>query len=576
MGLEPAQPDVRTANDGPVSSSRWAGLVLVVSLAAPLLLLAKAPSTQDQEGPAAPPLFQGWGKPDLAIVVSGQTHGYLQPCGCSRPQFGGLARRYNFIKSLKDKGWQVVAVDLGDILQTHGPLTRLKYATSMKALQLMGYSAVGIGQRELLMPLHDALAEFSVDHEKPRPVALNLANIEKKEQVFFDLNARQYEIVNTKPSVGVIGLVGNHVAERVVKKLPSNEKEIRFTDNGKLLGPALQVLAQQKVDFAIVLYQGKEKEEKKDEATGKDEIEEPALACAEYCHQLHAKDRSLTPVRLIVCLSDDDEPPSAPTFNPRAPSIPIVTLGHKGRYVGVIGFFKKGAALYSKYQLVSIGPDFETKSGLEKANPVNVLMEDYAKAVQKGGFLGKWPRGKHAIQVKHANARYVGSDRCADCHEHAYAVWEKSGHAHAYDTLVNATNPSLRQHDPECIMCHTVGFQHPTGYFDPPQGSTPKQVDKHNVKLRHVGCENCHGPCSDHVNNPQDKALYPVINPFRAPANENEQQKKNRMLRLDFFCQKCHDIENDVHWNKVDFIQGKWMKIEHATPKGGKGKKAAP
>src|SRR5262245_1175096 len=45
--------------------------------------------------PKAPvfPTFVGWDKPrppDLAIVISGQTHGYLQPCGCSYPQKGGL------------------------------------------------------------------------------------------------------------------------------------------------------------------------------------------------------------------------------------------------------------------------------------------------------------------------------------------------------------------------------------------------------------------------------------------------------------------------------------------------------
>src|SRR5262249_15321878 len=67
------------------------------------------------------PIFVGWDKPrppDLAIVISGQTHGYLQPCGCSYPQKGGLARRYNFMQTLKDKGWPVTAVDLGDIAQS--------------------------------------------------------------------------------------------------------------------------------------------------------------------------------------------------------------------------------------------------------------------------------------------------------------------------------------------------------------------------------------------------------------------------------------------------------------------------
>ena len=31
-----------------------------------------------------------------------------------------------------------------------------------------------------------------------------------------------------------------------------------------------------------------------------------------------------------------------------------------------------------------------------------------------------------------------------------------------------------------------------------------------------------------------------------------------RMDRLDDFCQKCHDQENDVHWAQVPFL-GKWV-----------------
>src|SRR5262249_26813548 len=66
-------------------------------------------------------LVEGWDKPDLVLVLSGQQHGYLKPCGCSRPQVGGLERRYNFLKTLEAKGWPVVAVDLGDVAQKHGP-----------------------------------------------------------------------------------------------------------------------------------------------------------------------------------------------------------------------------------------------------------------------------------------------------------------------------------------------------------------------------------------------------------------------------------------------------------------------
>src|SRR5438046_2464329 len=61
-------------------------------------------------------LFEKWPtgrKPDLVLVLSGQMYGYLQKCGCSNPQRGGLERRYNFIESLRARGWEVIGLDVG-------------------------------------------------------------------------------------------------------------------------------------------------------------------------------------------------------------------------------------------------------------------------------------------------------------------------------------------------------------------------------------------------------------------------------------------------------------------------------
>src|SRR6476646_7006724 len=67
-----------------------------------------APLTHAQPAAAQPQPFATWPrdtKPDAVLVITGQTYGYLQPCGCSRPQIGGLERRANFIAGLKAKGW---------------------------------------------------------------------------------------------------------------------------------------------------------------------------------------------------------------------------------------------------------------------------------------------------------------------------------------------------------------------------------------------------------------------------------------------------------------------------------------
>src|SRR5262249_29887360 len=154
------------------------------------LLLATEDAAPPEKAPPPPAAsavhpFASWPeeKPVLALVLSGQEHGYVQPCGCSRPQLGGLPRRYNFIQSIKKRGWPVVAVDLGDIpdVPQHRPpheQALLKYRKSMEALQRMGYSAVGVGLYELELPLMDALAEFALqpNNDTPRLLAANLEN----------------------------------------------------------------------------------------------------------------------------------------------------------------------------------------------------------------------------------------------------------------------------------------------------------------------------------------------------------------------------------------------------------------
>jgi hypothetical protein len=130
------------------------------------VLAALAPGYADDHPPTAKekpketlvggvPLFANWPKgqkPDAVLVLSGQTFGYLQPCGCSRPQTGGLERRAQLISALKAKGWPVAGVDLGDLYPEKVAVRdqgRLKYIATMNALREMGYIAVGVGETEL-------------------------------------------------------------------------------------------------------------------------------------------------------------------------------------------------------------------------------------------------------------------------------------------------------------------------------------------------------------------------------------------------------------------------------------------
>jgi nitrate/TMAO reductase-like tetraheme cytochrome c subunit len=99
------------------------------------------------------------------------------------------------------------------------------------------------------------------------------------------------------------------------------------------------------------------------------------------------------------------------------------------------------------------------------------------------------------------NLEYVGSKYCKLCHDYEYEKWmaskqvfipglskqasPDSRHAGAFATLEKVNS----EYDPECVVCHVVGMQYQTGYISPTK--TPE--------LKDVGCENCHGPGSEHL-----------------------------------------------------------------------------
>jgi hypothetical protein len=177
--------------------------------------------------------------------------------------------------------------------------------------------------------------------------------------------------------------------------------------------------------------------------------------------------------------------------------------------------------------------------------------------------------------------KYVGSDACKKCHEAEHAVWDKTPHGHALEALEKiAARPTLRNFDPECVRCHTVGFDHKTGYVD----------DKTTPALKHVGCESCHGPGSAHADNPRAKELHEFLRPWAQRANGvfdlPDLPFMEKMAKLDPIergkveiqpaqlilinqvsatCSKCHDADNDPNFDLYKY----WPKIVH-------GKKRAP
>jgi Cytochrome c554 and c-prime len=156
-----------------------------------------------------------------------------------------------------------------------------------------------------------------------------------------------------------------------------------------------------------------------------------------------------------------------------------------------------------------------------------------------------------------AENKYTGVKFCAACHKggkggDAYTVWSKTGHANAYQVLLNDASKKIAKEKglkvapneaPECLKCHVTG------------GGVAKNVDKTFSMEEGVTCEACHGAAS----------AYKIIH-----SKGDMAKSKAAGLMVDIknekFCTQCHNSESPTFKGfKLDEM---WKKIEH----GKKGK----
>lgn len=190
-------------------------------------------------------------------------------------------------------------------------------------------------------------------------------------------------------------------------------------------------------------------------------------------------------VPLVDCIvrpSESDEPRVAGGLNNRPL---IVSVGRFGRYVAGLKITESPA--YKGKPRLSFLTIPVTEELKEDASLVQ-LYKGYQQIVGDRNLLEKYQRF-----VLPDNLEYSGSESCKACHEYEYEKWSQKAHARAYATLERVGS----QLDPECVTCHVVGMEYESGFVS-------EQKTSH---LKNVGCENCHGPGSEHIRTAGDTAL---------------------------------------------------------------------
>jgi hypothetical protein len=151
----------------------------------------------------------------------------------------------------------------------------------------------------------------------------------------------------------------------------------------------------------------------------------------------------------------------------------------------------------------------------------------------------------------------VGSEKCGECHSKAFAIWEKTPHAHATDSLVTPPNDRghiARHFDPECLSCHVTGWE-PQKFFPFVSGYSSLEQTAH---LQHNGCENCHGPGSAHV-----AAESGAEQLMEAEIMKRRGDMQLPLAAAEKKCMECHDLDNSPDFHVKGAFEKYWKEVEH-------------
>jgi Cytochrome c554 and c-prime len=477
------------------------------------------------EKPDSPdPIFVGWPKPDMALLFSGQQDGYLEPCGCAglENQKGGLKRRFTFIKQLRDEGWNVEPMDLGGQAKRFGKQAEMKFEFALRGLIEMGYQAVGFGPQDLTMDVLTLAINLPAD--KNPLVSANVGLVD------FDSGfTKRYKIIEAGGmKIGVTSVLGK-------KQLAAlkNSSDVKLVEPYQAIPEVLPKLLDAHCDHLVLLS---------------------------YADPAETKDlaQRFKEFDFVVTANGAEVPPNEPRTITGTKS-QLIECGEKAEYVIVIGLYKGGDTPW-RYQRVPLDKRYKEAPEMQK------LLVDYQHELETLGLEGLGVKSSTNMTGR----KFAGSKVCGDCHTQAMAVFEKTPHAHATETLENLKPP--RHFDPECLSCHVTGwepqkfFPYTTGYLN--LKDTPDLVGN--------GCENCHGPAAEHVAVEQgdvkatDKEREDLRAALRLKVVENEGNKngpsvngklgeKQKEGKVTQMCMECHDLDNSPAFD----FQQYWPKVKH-------------
>ncbi len=467
-------------------------------------------------------LVKDWAKPKFVLMFTGRQHGYIEPCGCITlaRQKGGLMRRHAVQTILQNRGWDVIPIDAGNQVRRFGQQPVLKLSKTYEALcKHMNYEVIGLGPDDLKLPAIELAQKISNVGQEP----FTCANV----NLMYGMNSPFQIIERGGKKIGVTMVLGDEHLESV--------KQEHVETKTVAAGLTEAVKGMQQCDMKILI----------------------AFTDLDKCRQL-AKDFPMFDVLVTAGGAGDPtlEPEVIQTGLNRQTS--MIQVGVKGMYVGLIGYFEGNGQAKIEYERVELDHRYEDSKAIRG---VFKSYQDELTGLWQGDDL------KDISPRDHPTGRsFVGSAKCADCHDEEFAIWEDGvdgkGGPHEKATRDLKLNPNddrvwvQRHHDPECVSCHATGWN-PQKFYPYKSGFESLKDDD----LLGNGCENCHGPGSAHV------AIEEAAN-----ADPAERVKRAREMHLSVVkarldgCKECHDLDNSPDFLEVGGFDKYWPKVKHGRP----------
>jgi 2',3'-cyclic-nucleotide 2'-phosphodiesterase (5'-nucleotidase family) len=391
----------------------------------------------------------------LTVIVSGDTQGWITPCGCAANQSGGLARRAKLVEYAKLDG-DVLLLDVGGSSIGTTDYQRLKFESLLTGLRLMDLAVMNIGSAE---------TQFT-----PQELA-DIGNSIKTKWLSSNLKSRD----------------GNQIFQSSARFDMGGLQ----VDVAGVIDPELVVSDQWQATDAVPAIVSSFKESKAD-----------VRIVLAYFNEAGLR-------KLAEALPDVDfiiGGPTGQSMNPtKVGRTTILSATNKGKFVAKLMLKNAGKGFESiRTEIV------EVASKLQEVDAQVQNLNKYYDALAKRDFAANEAGLVKLTTTTKTGYSIAGTSACVKCHVQDDRVWDNSKHSHAWNVLT-----AKKAHfDPHCQQCHTTGYGLTSGFVNVASskslvhvgcenchGPSQAHVDDPKKKTPFQAKEQCIR-CHDHENSP--------------------------------------------------------------------------